>query len=395
MANPSVLWINGTFYTAKEVIRNGSMLVDPNGKIERIGTTELAAPDQWDQKEPVEVRDLQGRTVIPGFIDVHLHGGDGHEVMRGTYGDLEGISRFHAKHGTTSFLATTACASREDIVQALECAADSFKRGLTGAELLGVHLEGPFINIKRRGAMEVQHIRLPQIEELEQYVRSANNLIRLVTMAPEIEGGAEAVRWLTELGITVSIGHSDATYEQVVEAVQLGASHTTHHFNGMSPLHHREPGVAGAGLVLSQLTTELIADGFHVHPAVIKLLFDTKGEWNVCMITDAVAQAGLPDDEYDTVTVNGGVIYLKGTTTLAGSTLTMIQALKNVMNFTGYPLEKILPSLTAVPARQSGMAHRKGTLETGKDADFLIVDQELNIYSTYVKGKEVFTSAAI
>jgi len=213
----------------------------------------------------------------------------------------------------------------------------------------------------------------------------------LVTLAPEVPGGKQAVEMLSGRGITVSVGHSDAAYEQVLAAVELGANHTTHHFNGMSPLHHREPGVAGAGLMIPQITTELIADGIHVHPAVVKLLFDVKGEQNVCMITDAVSCAGLPDGEYDDVIMSNGQIHLKDGSSLAGSSLTMIQALKNVMKFTGYPLDKILPSLTMVPARQAGIADRKGSLEAGKDADFLVVDENLNIQSTIVGGIEVYS----
>lgn len=380
----STLFINGKIYTPDSIIDNGRMLVSSSGYIEAIGGSELQAEQDTD------IQDLAGANVLPGFIDVHVHGGNGFQVMEGEYGHLDEMSRFHAAHGTTSFLATTSTNSKEKTINALQSAAAAQEIGLSGADLLGVHLEGPFINDKRRGAQKREHIRLPGPEELAEYTEASGNTIRLVTLAPEVEGGFAAVEWLVGRGITVSIGHSDATFAQVEQAVKLGASHTTHHFNGMSALHHREPGVAGAGLIMSELTTELIADGIHVHPAVVKLLFATKTPWNVCMITDAVTCAGLPDGDYGSVTMTNGQVYLKDGSSLAGSSLTTIQALRNVLKFTGYPLERILPSLTLVPARQIKVQDKKGSLEAGKDADFLVVDDDLQIRSTYVKGTQVY-----
>ncbi len=218
----------------------------------------------------------------------------------------------------------------------------------------------------------------------------SENQIKLVTLAPEIENGLEAVKFFHEHGVTVSIGHSDAIFSEVETSLKEGVKHTTHHFNGMRPLHHRDPGVTGAGLLLNELTCEIIADGIHVHPEIVKFLFDTKGPWKICAITDSVFCAGLPDGKYDEVIVTNGQVYLSDGSSLAGSTLTMIQALKNVISFTGYPLEKVIPSFTIVPARQIGMDKIKGSIEVGKDADFLIVDKQLSILSTYVKGKEVY-----
>jgi N-acetylglucosamine-6-phosphate deacetylase len=380
----STLFTNGTLYTPDRIVENGRMLVNAAGHIQAIGGSELEVAAGG------AVQDLQGAIVLPGFIDVHVHGGNGFQVMEGTYQNLDEMSKFHAAHGTTSFLATTSTCAKDRTIRALKCAAEAQQRGLSGADLLGVHLEGPFISEKRRGAQKREYIHLPNAEEIVEYIEASRETIRLVTLAPEVEGGLAAVEQLVSRGITVSIGHSDATFEQVEHAVKLGANHTTHHFNGMSSLHHRHPGVAGAGLILSELTTELIADGIHVHPAVIKLLFDTKTPSNVCMITDAVACAGLPDGEYDNVTMTNGQIYLQDGSSLAGSSLTTLQALRNVLEFTGYPIERILPSLTLVPARQIKVCERKGSLETGKDADFLVLDYNLQLQSTYVKGKRVY-----
>lgn len=385
--NHRLLLVNGRIYTSGRVLDNGCMLIGKDGRIEAVGGAEAMSKSVM---EDVLVLDLQGKTVLPGFIDVHVHGGNGYQVMDGTYEGLDGMSRFHAAHGTTAFLATTDTASEQEILKALRCASEAANKGLAGAELLGVHLEGPFLHPDRGGAQAKRHIRPATKEELQRYIDASGGRIRLVTLAPEIEDGLKAVDMLAGLGVTVSIGHSDATYAQVQNAIRRGAAHTTHHFNGMRPFHHRDPGVAGSGLIFGELTTELIPDGIHVHPAVVKLLYDIKGAHNVCIITDAVQQAGLPDGDYGSITLKDRQIWLKDGSSLAGSSLTMIQGLRNVLAYTGYALEDVLPSFTEVPARQCGAADRKGKLEAGKDADFLIVDDELTIRWTYVKGKEVY-----
>ncbi|MBS4198198.1 N-acetylglucosamine-6-phosphate deacetylase [Bacillus sp. FJAT-49732] len=384
MKNQEILFENARIFLLDRVIDQGWILVNENGTIEEIGE---GSPENLNCDVIVDVK---GNCIIPGFIDVHMHGGNGYSFMDGSYESLAEISSFHAKHGTTSFLATTSTASKENIIKALNCASESYKKGMPGADLVGVHLEGPFINEKRSGAQEKSDIRLPSIEEIDQFLQASNNLIKLVTLAPEVENGFEAVKYFNDQGVTVSIGHSDANFQEVLESIKCGATHTTHHFNGMSPLHHREPGVAGAGMALKELTTEIIADGIHVHPEMVKLLFDVKGVWNTCAITDAVFCAGLPDGEYERVFVTKGQVYLSDGSTLAGSTLTMIQSLKNVISFTGYSLFDVLPSYTLVPARQAKIDHLKGSIEKGKDADFLIVDDEISILSTYVKGIEVY-----
>ncbi|WAH43975.1 N-acetylglucosamine-6-phosphate deacetylase [Alicyclobacillus fastidiosus] len=382
------LWKNAKLYTPQGVINGAMMLVNPNGTIQSVEQLELG----FTSENSAQVINVSGLTLLPGFIDIHVHGGNGFNVMDADYRSIDEISRFHAAHGTTSFLATTETASKDAITEALTCVTRAMETGVSGAEILGVHLEGPFLNAKRRGAQNEKEIRTPSVNELEHYLEASKNLIRLVTLAPEISGGMEAVQNFYSRGVTVSAGHTDATYEQVVEAIGYGVSHTTHHFNGMSPFHHRDPGVSGAGLMLQELTTELIADGIHVHPATVKLLFEVKSSRNICLITDAVTCCGLPDGEYGKIRMTNGQIYLKDGNSLAGSSLTTMQALKNAIQFTGCPLEQILPSLTEVPARQIGVDHRKGTLEPGKDADFLVIDENMHILATYVKGIEVYRS---
>lgn len=363
------------------------MIVTDGGTIRALGDELLPVPAH------ARVLDCNGALLLPGFIDVHIHGGNGYGMMEATYEALEGISRFHARHGTTAFLATTSTAAKETIVRALRNAAEHIG-GTSGAELAGIHLEGPYLDELRRGAQSKEHLRLPVPAEIDEFCEAAGGHIRLVTLAPEIEGGMEAVRHFVGKGVTVSAGHSDATFAQIQKAAALGLNHTTHHFNGMSPLHHREPGLAGAGLIMEELTTELICDGIHVHPSVVKLLFETKKPEKVCMITDAVTPAGLPDGEYGDVVVRSGEITLKNGSSLAGSSLTMLQALRNAIRFTGYPIEKLLPSLTIVPARQARLDRVKGTLTPGKHADFVLLTPELELISTHVRGVEVYRSEA-
>ncbi|RKN84955.1 N-acetylglucosamine-6-phosphate deacetylase [Paenibacillus ginsengarvi] len=379
------IWTNVVLYSGHRLIEGGRMIVTEQGTIRAVGDELLPIPAH------ARVRDGGGALLLPGFIDVHVHGGNGYGVMDAAAESLDGMSVFHARHGTTAFLATTSTSSNEHLVRVLRSAAERIGK-TPGAELAGIHLEGPYLDEKRRGAQSKEHLRLPSQTEIEQFLEAAGGHMRLVTLAPELEGALAAVSLLAARGITVSAGHSDATYRQIEAAIQAGLTHTTHHFNGMSPLHHREPGLAGAGLALGELTTELICDGIHVHPAVVKLLFDTKAPEKVCLITDAVSPAGLPDGEYGDVVVRAGEITLKIGSSLAGSSLTMLQALKNAMRYTGYPLEKLLPSLTIVPARQAKLDRVKGSLQPGKHADFVLLTPELRLLSTFVRGKEVYSA---
>ncbi|MDB4868354.1 MAG: N-acetylglucosamine-6-phosphate deacetylase [Cohnella sp.] len=385
MSKSKKLFYNAKLYVSEGPVDSGWILVDESGKIAELGAHDETGPDS----EKTESVDCGGSSLLPGLIDVHVHGGGGYNVLDGSFEHLDGMSRFHAAHGTTAFLATTTTTQHENILRVLDSVSSMIGQ-LNGADLAGIHLEGPFIDAVRRGAQSLEHIQPPSMDKIKAYLEAARGNIRIVSMAPEVEGGMEAAAFLAGLGITVSAGHTNATFEEMQSAVTAGVRHTTHHFNGMSPLHHREPGAAGAGMMLDELTTELICDGIHVHPAVVKLLFSVKGPDSVCMITDAVFCAGLPDGEYGSVTMRHGEIKLSDGASLAGSGLTTLAALRNALKFTGLPLEMILPSITSVPARQAGLSDRKGSLAKGKDADFLLVDEDLQLQATYVKGKQVY-----
>ena len=380
-----VTLINAKIYTPNKRIENGYLCFS-EGQI-----TTLGEMHNLDVSSGQYI-DLKGKGILPGLIDVHVHGGNNYAFMDENLETINEVSLYHARNGTTSLLATTTTASADKIKRSLSVLADAIDHGVDGAEILGVHLEGPFINEKRGGAQDRSTILEPDLFLLKEFLTASRDTIRLVTMATERDKEHELTTYLLSKKITVSIGHSDATYHDVLEVVKLGVNHTTHHFNGMRPMHHRDPGLAGAGLLLSELTTELIADGFHVHSDLIKLLFSVKGSQGVCLITDAVSCAGLPDGDYDRVTITNGKVMLKDGSSLAGSTLTTIQALKNVLHYTGLSIEDVLPSLTLVPARQIGVSDRKGSLELGKDADFLIVNDRLDLEATYVKGKAVYES---
>ncbi|AZN42594.1 N-acetylglucosamine-6-phosphate deacetylase [Paenibacillus albus] len=379
-------YVNAQVYTGYELIRGGWIVANDDGSIASVGS-----PGSLDAAEVSEMIDLDGKIVLPGFVDVHVHGGGGYDLLRGEQEDYRGAAVFHASHGTTSMLSTTGGAPEPATLELLRRARQAQMDGTAcGADYIGVHLEGPFLNPIRKGAFDESLLHAPDFGEMQRYITASGGTIRLVTLAPELSGGEEFVRWLTAQGICVSIGHSNATYEQTLQAIEWGARHTTHHFNGMSPFHHRDPGVAGAGMTQPSLTTELIVDGIHVHPAAVRFLFDLKGAWNVCVITDAVYQAGLPDGDYGETVVSEGRIYLRGTATLAGSSATMLDSLRRVLDYTGRSLGNVIPSFTIVPARQAGVEKHKGSLAAGMDADFLILDEQLHLLETYVRGRRVY-----
>jgi len=375
---------NANLHTPRGVIPQGTLYVNAVGIVDRIAE----ASERLDPG--YEAIDMGGLDLLPGLIDVHVHGGGGWNVMGATHAELDGLCRFHASQGTTALLATTVADRPEVLEQALRAIKSAVDRGVGGAELLGAHLEGPFLNVSRAGAQNKDAIYLPNDERIGRLLHAAEGSIRLVTLAPEIPGGLDCARRFVREGTTVSIGHSAASYAETLQAVELGASHTTHHFNGMSPLHHREPGVAGAGLMSDRLTIELIMDGLHVRPELIKWVYDVKGARGICAVTDAIHCAGMPDGDYGYVVKQGDRIVLQSDgVSLAGSSLTMIRALRNAVRFTGYAVERLLPSFTEVPARQAGVGHRKGSLEQGKDADFIVVDEDLQLYSVVVRGRQV------
>lgn len=346
-----------------------------------------------------EVIEAEGFALLPGFVDVHVHGGGGGDAMGATRGDLERMCAYHARHGTTSLLVTTLTAGVEPIAKAVAAAAAFMRSEWTGgAKAAGVHLEGPFLNPAYCGAQDPRTMRAPSVEELEAMLAGTEGVVRLVTLAPEMPGADRAIEFARSRGMTVSAGHTGATYEEMREAVKRGVAHATHLFNGMRGIHHRDPGAAGGALLHPEVTAELICDGVHVHPDLVKLTFDVKTAEKVALITDCISCAGCPDGEYRLgdlpVIARDGVVTLRGEDGkpggLAGSTLTMRGAFLNAMRFTGRTPEQVLPALTLTPARQAGIDKETGSIAPGKAADLVLMDAEWNVVWTMADGRIVY-----
>jgi N-acetylglucosamine-6-phosphate deacetylase len=341
----------------------------------------------------IETIDAKGGSVLPGFIDVHVHGGAGHDFMDANEDGLKAITKFHASHGTTSIVATTLTASRDELTAVLERVSSFMSTEMPYAQVIGVHFEGPFINEKWKGAQNPAYIIPPQVEWLDDWVSRYPGIIKIQTLAPESEGALEYIEKLAHYGIVPSCGHTDATYEQIIAAADHGLRHAVHTFNAMRMFHHREPGTVGAVLTDDRIVAEVIADGHHVHPAGIKLLTSAKGTNNVILVTDAMAGAGMPDGDYELaglpVRMSCGVARLKESGNLAGSTLTMISAVRYLVREVGVSLEDASRMASTNPARQLGIDSITGTLEVGRTADLLLLDDSLELINVWIGGSKL------
>lgn len=330
--------------------------------------------------------------IVPGFIDIHVHGGNGEDFMDATKDVLDQITSFHSSQGTTAMLATTMTAPKEAIDRVLKEVSDYRNQGMSYTKLEGVHLEGPFISPKWPGAQNPEHIVHANIRWLEEWVSQYPGLVRQVTLAPEREGALEAISWLDQHGIVAALGHTDATYEEVEAAVEAGLSHGVHTFNAMTGLHHRKPGVVGAMLGDDRLSCEIIADGIHVHPAAIRILARMKQDGNLILITDAMSATGMTDGEYTLgdlpVVVEKGIATLKhNRDSLAGSTLTMIKGFQLLVREVGLSIEQASTIGSMNPARKIGIADRTGSLEAGKLADILVLSSDLELQGVWIQGQ--------
>ena len=335
------------------------------------------------------------KVAAPGFIDVHIHGAGGHDVMEGTEEALNTISSLIGSHGTTAFVATTVtadpnaiCKSSEEIAKYI---VQQHGKSRAGAEVLGIHFEGPFISPVRRGVHPPEWIRLPSAEMLEKFVAAAQGHALLLTIAPELMGAMPCIDAALKAGMVVGIGHTDATYEQTRVALAHGAHHAIHMYNAMRPFSHRDPGVIGAVLTSPEISAELIADGVHVEDTAMRLLLQAKGAGGVILISDGISATGMPDGKYILggfeVTVSGGVCRnLEGK--LAGSTLTLDRALRNIVKL-GYSLGDGLQMLTFNPAKLLGIEHKKGVLHPNADADIILLNDALEVTQVFTRGLPV------
>jgi N-acetylglucosamine-6-phosphate deacetylase len=332
------------------------------------------------------------RIGVPGFLDVHIHGAGGHDVMEATDDSLKAVARTIAAHGTTSFVATTVTAKPESICRSAEGIAEYITRqhqfGERRAEVLGIHFEGPFISSKRRGVHPAEFLKLPSVDLLEQFITAAKGNARILTLAPELLGAMPCIDAAHKAGLVVAIGHTDAAYEQARAAIARGAHHAVHVYNAMRPFSHRDSGVIGAVLTTPEVTAELIADGIHVDETAMRLLLQAKGAASVILVSDGISATGMPDGKYTLgtfeVTVSGGVCR-NSEGKLAGSTLTLDRALRNIVNL-GVPLADALRMLTLNPATLLGIEFKKGSLRPGADADILLLDENLHVTQVWTRG---------
>jgi N-acetylglucosamine-6-phosphate deacetylase len=340
---------------------------------------------------PASAERVQG-ILVPGFVDIHVHGGDGADFMDAHEEASARILAFHAQHGTTALAATTLSASRGDLHSAVETIARVSGESPYGAEVVAVHLEGPFINESRAGAQDRRSIRVADIHELAALIAEVPRLRWIVTVAPEIEGVRALIEHFRDR-VLFSIGHTAADYGATVAAMEWGASHFTHLYNAMTPLLHRDPGVVGAALNAVHATAELIADGVHVHPAALRIAV-TAMPHRIALITDAMRACGLSDGTYKLydyeVTVSDGAARLADGT-LAGSVLTMGGAVKNMIELAGLPVETVIPLATEVPARIAAVSDRKGKIERRYDADIVLLNTKFEVERVWARGHEVGT----
>lgn len=339
-----------------------------------------------------ETLDAGGRVIAPGLIDVHIQGAGGADVLDATPEALTAISRTCARFGTTGFLATSVYMPDQEN-RHLAVAAESVGRDLGGASLLGIHIEGPFISPHKRGMIQPNCVCPPSAERLAQIQKVCDGQLKMMTVAPELPGSLELIRSLVESNAVASFGHSNATYEQTLEGFEAGVSHVTHLFNAMPSLHHRSPGPLAAIFESQRVTAQLIADGVHIHPAVVRLTFEMLGADRIVPITDGMQALGLPDGEYiynglEYESKEGTARYKDGT--LIGTALGLSRLLGRLMTFTGCSLEVAIRAASQNPARVLGLENCKGTIETGKDADLILLDEDCSVYATIVAGKIVY-----
>ncbi|MDF1617382.1 N-acetylglucosamine-6-phosphate deacetylase [Petrocella sp. FN5] len=347
----------------------------------------VAQSNQINYREDVDWIDAGGHYVIPGLIDVHIHGYKGHDVMDGDEAGLKAIAKGITENGVTSFLPTTMTMETTYIEMAIENIKKVMLQPVEGAEILGVHMEGPYISKIYKGAQSEKAICLPDQDFVEKY----KDVIKVITMAPELEGSKAFIEALSS-DINISLGHTGATYEQAREAIKSGAKSVTHLFNAMTGLHHREPGVVGAALA-TDCYAELIADEIHVHPSLFQVIAKIKGLEKLLLVTDCMCGGGLSEGEYELggqkVSVKEGTCTLEDGT-LAGSVLKLNEALGNFDKNVTEELEKLLPLATLNQATYLGISDKKGSIDVGKDADLVIMDRAFTIQSTFVKGRKVY-----
>jgi N-acetylglucosamine-6-phosphate deacetylase len=371
----SVLVKNGRLIR-KHTVEPADLLVD-SGRIAAIGKNLTAGQ--------ATLIDAQGMYVAPGFIDIHIHGAGGSDFMDGGAESVKTILDTVLPHGTTSLLPTLMSEPLSRMRQAIEAIADS-----EDPRILGIYIEGPFFSEEKKGAQPAAHLLAPDVDSFQALIDGFTEKIKVVSLAPELPGGLDLVGVIVRSGMIAALGHSNASFSQAMAAIDAGVSQFTHFYNGMSSLHHRNPGAVGAGLLATTTTLELIADGIHVHPRAIELMVKTRGIDYICLITDAVRATGMPDGKYtlagQEIFVQDGIARLVDGESLAGSTLTMEKAVRNMVQF-GFPLHDVVRAATFVPACRLGVDTTKGSIAVGKDADLVVLNEDMGVEYVLIGGE--------
>ncbi len=385
-----LLILAGEVYTPSERIERGFILVSGE-RVEALGPERaLGAELRASADEVMEARDL---IVAPGFVEVHINGAGGRDAAEATAESLSVISRTLTRFGTTSFLPTIITAPEGEMLRALEGLAEAIGGIEGGARPLGIHMEGPFLSAARRGVHPAEHLRLPDVRFLEKAWRAARGKLKIITLAPELSGALELIRAARALGAVAALGHSDARYEQALAAIEAGASHAVHVYNGMRLFNHRDPGILAAVLSDDRVSAEIIADGIHVHPAAVDIFVRTKARDKIVLSTDAISAAGMPDGRYllsgrEIVVKDGACRDREGR--LAGSSLTQDRALRNLIAWTGISIEDALAAASLNAARALGLEDT-GALAPGNYADIVILDKRLEVVRTIVAGRIAYS----
>jgi len=387
MSQRDLLITGGTVYTPQETVHDGYLLVE-NGRIREIGK---GIPPITPR--PSQTFDAKGKLVLPGFIDIHVNGGGGSISLDGTVEAMRSMAVAHAKFGTTAMLPAVISIDDATLRKVMSAIAEVSEKGTGGANVLGVHLEGPFLNRSRRGIHRKEFLRSPSTEYFDEIYELARGKLRVIALAPELDGAMDLTRHASRLGVIVALAHSDADYQQTLEAIESGLRLCDHIFNAMPPLMHRAPGPVGAFLTSRDTYVEMIADGFHVHPAVMDMVIRTKGTDRVILVTDAMPPAGTSMTSFSML---GTRFDVKGNSCfapdgrLAGTALTMNNAVKLIVDSTSTSLADALKLASLNPATLLGIDSRKGSLEVGKDGDVVVADADLKVHATVVAGTVVY-----
>ncbi|RJP65691.1 MAG: N-acetylglucosamine-6-phosphate deacetylase [Ignavibacteriales bacterium] len=381
--NESLLIKNCRLYNSLNSNQLKSILIE-NGKISDIDSTEIS--------ESNKTLDIDGKIIAPGLIDVHIQGAGGADILDGTQEALQTISNTLARVGTTSFLGTTVVKPLEENKH-LKLANNYIEKDLEGANLLGFHLEGPFINYNKRGGLDPASIYNSSPEKLEEVLQVTNDNLRMMTIAPELPGNLEIIKELRRNNIVPAFAHSEADFEETKKGFDAGINHVTHIFNAMLPLHHRNPGPLAAIFENKEVSAQIISDGHHLHPAIVKILYKFLGADRCICITDGVQAIGLPEGNYvyngrEYTSKNGAARYLDGT--LIGSAMSLANIALKFWKFTGCSFDEAINSASKNPAVLLGIYDRKGSIDINKDADLIVFDKDYSIYATIIGGKVVY-----